>query len=155
MIRLQIWCGTGLTRPRRGSSCWWQSAAAQWWGTRCATAPTRRGRAAPSTWRTCTCGPRRVAAAWGSASCRSSAGYVAVCCDLCVAVLDVWTERVVAAQMAVREGVSRVDWHVLESNAPALGFYRRLGARDLRVSEGRAAMRLDAPHIQQLALSDL
>ncbi|XP_026726598.1 diamine acetyltransferase 2-like [Trichoplusia ni] len=58
-------------------------------------------------------------------------------------------------RMAVREGVTRVDWHVLESNAPALGFYRRLGARDLRVSEGRAAMRLDAPHIQELALSDL
>ncbi|CAH0600122.1 unnamed protein product [Chrysodeixis includens] len=58
-------------------------------------------------------------------------------------------------RLAQREGVTRVDWHVLESNAPALGFYRRLGARDLRVSEGRAAMRLDAPQIHALALGDL
>lgn len=54
-------------------------------------------------------------------------------------------------QMAVEEGVHRVDWHVLEDNTPALGFYSRLGARDLRVTEGRAAMRLDRPHIERLA----
>lgn len=58
-------------------------------------------------------------------------------------------------RMAVAEGVHRVDWHVLEDNAPALGFYTRLGARDLRVSEGRAAMRLDRPHIEQLARDQL
>lgn len=57
--------------------------------------------------------------------------------------------------MAVAEGVHRVDWHVLENNAPALGFYARLGARDLRVTEGRAAMRLDRPHIERLAQDQL
>ncbi|KAJ8733586.1 hypothetical protein PYW07_014137 [Mythimna separata] len=54
-------------------------------------------------------------------------------------------------RMAVAEGVHRVDWHVLADNAPALGFYSRLGARDLRDSEGRAAMRLDRAHIERLA----
>lgn len=47
--------------------------------------------------------------------------------------------------------MGRVDWHVLESNAAALAFYARLGARDMRRSEGRAALRLDADHIQRLA----
>ncbi|CAG9108500.1 unnamed protein product [Plutella xylostella] len=55
------------------------------------------------------------------------------------------------AQMAVAEGVSRVDWHVAEGNAAARAFYRGLGARDLRTSEGRAALRLDQPHIHALA----
>nr|XP_021192299.2 thialysine N-epsilon-acetyltransferase [Helicoverpa armigera] len=56
---------------------------------------------------------------------------------------------------ALREGVHRVDWHVLQDNAPALAFYAGLGARDLRVSEGRAALRLDRPHIERLATSDI
>ncbi|XP_022827214.1 diamine acetyltransferase 2-like [Spodoptera litura] len=54
-------------------------------------------------------------------------------------------------RMAVQEGVHRVDWHVLEENAQALAFYSRLGARDLRVTEGRAALRLDRPQIESLA----
>ncbi|KAH9642957.1 hypothetical protein HF086_006681 [Spodoptera exigua] len=54
-------------------------------------------------------------------------------------------------RMALQEGVHRVDWHVLEDNAPALAFYSRLGARDLRVSEGRAALRLDRPQIESVA----
>ncbi|KAJ8735167.1 hypothetical protein PYW08_014417 [Mythimna loreyi] len=58
-------------------------------------------------------------------------------------------------RMAVAENVHRVDWHVLEDNAPALGFYARLGARDLRVCEGRAAMRLDRAYIEQLARGQL
>lgn len=52
---------------------------------------------------------------------------------------------------ALREDVWRVDWHVLESNAPALRFYERLGARDLRRTEGRAALRLDRAHIEAAA----
>ncbi|XP_035430041.2 thialysine N-epsilon-acetyltransferase [Spodoptera frugiperda] len=54
-------------------------------------------------------------------------------------------------RMAVQEGVHRVDWHVLQSNSQALAFYSRLGARDLRVTEGRAALRLDRPQIESLA----
>lgn len=54
-------------------------------------------------------------------------------------------------QLGVQEGVHRVDWHVLESNAPALAFYARLGARDMRVSEGRAALRLDRDRIEHVA----
>lgn len=48
-------------------------------------------------------------------------------------------------------GASRVDWHVLENNSPALRFYSSLGARDMRQTEGRAAMRLDREYIQQIA----
>ncbi|XP_063836484.1 thialysine N-epsilon-acetyltransferase-like [Ostrinia nubilalis] len=54
-------------------------------------------------------------------------------------------------RLGVREGVHRVDWHVLESNAPALAFYARLGARDMRASEGRAALRLDRHRIEYVA----
>ncbi|CAB3227556.1 unnamed protein product [Arctia plantaginis] len=54
-------------------------------------------------------------------------------------------------RMAVRDKVTRIDWHVLADNAPALGFYTKLGARDMRVSEGRTAMRLDEPFIKQLS----
>ncbi|XP_026484605.1 thialysine N-epsilon-acetyltransferase-like [Vanessa tameamea] len=54
-------------------------------------------------------------------------------------------------RIAVAEGVHRVDWHVLENNADALAFYSRLGARDLRVTEGRAALRLDRPRIEAVA----
>lgn len=57
--------------------------------------------------------------------------------------------------MAVAEGVHRVDWHVLENNAGALAFYGRLGARDLRVSEGRAALRLDRDRIEAVAAGRL
>ncbi|KAM3957111.1 thialysine N-epsilon-acetyltransferase [Aphomia sociella] len=58
-------------------------------------------------------------------------------------------------QMALQQSVHRIDWHVLESNAPALAFYARLGARDLRRSEGRAALRLDRPRIEGVAAGNL
>lgn len=51
----------------------------------------------------------------------------------------------------MQQGVHRVDWHVLEDNAPALAFYARLGARDMRASEGRAALRLDRARIEHVA----
>lgn len=35
------------------------------------------------------------------------------------------------AQIAVERGYQRVEWWVLRWNEPAIGFYRRLGARDL------------------------
>lgn len=53
--------------------------------------------------------------------------------------------------MALEAGVHRIDWHVLESNVAALRFYARLGVRDLRASEGRAALRLDRPRIEAVA----
>ncbi|KAI8430455.1 hypothetical protein MSG28_000726, partial [Choristoneura fumiferana] len=52
---------------------------------------------------------------------------------------------------AVEEGVHRMDWHVLKSNASALSFYNHLGARDLRVTEGRTMLRLDRDRIEALA----
>lgn len=33
------------------------------------------------------------------------------------------------AQLAVERGCGRLEWSVLDWNEPALGFYRRLGAR--------------------------
>lgn len=53
--------------------------------------------------------------------------------------------------MAVAKGVTRMDWHVLEQNASAQALYARLGARDLTRTEGRAALRLDAPRIRAVA----
>ncbi|CAH2099365.1 unnamed protein product [Euphydryas editha] len=58
-------------------------------------------------------------------------------------------------KMAVAEGVHRVDWHVLESNVGALAFYKRLGARDMRETEGRAALRLDRDRIEAVAAGQL
>ncbi|XP_063394501.1 thialysine N-epsilon-acetyltransferase-like [Cydia fagiglandana] len=55
------------------------------------------------------------------------------------------------SRRAVMEGVNRIDWHVLKSNTTALAFYNRLGARDLRVTEGRTALRLDRDCIEALA----
>ncbi|XP_072935519.1 diamine acetyltransferase 1-like [Epargyreus clarus] len=54
-------------------------------------------------------------------------------------------------QMAVKEGVNRIDWHVLADNAPALAFYARLGAHDMLRAERRAAMRLDRRYIEAVA----
>ncbi|CAH0723050.1 unnamed protein product, partial [Brenthis ino] len=54
-------------------------------------------------------------------------------------------------KMAVEADVHRIDWHVLLNNVVALSFYSRLGARDLRASEGRAALRLDRPRIEAVA----
>lgn len=56
--------------------------------------------------------------------------------------------------MGVALGARRVDWHVLEHNAAARALYARLGARDLRETEGRAALRLDAPAIAAAAERD-
>ncbi|OWR43588.1 hypothetical protein KGM_211444 [Danaus plexippus plexippus] len=58
-------------------------------------------------------------------------------------------------KMAVREGVHRVDWHVLEDNEMALRFYGKLGAVDMRRSEGRAALRLHRDRIEAVARGDL
>ncbi|CAH2069250.1 unnamed protein product, partial [Iphiclides podalirius] len=52
---------------------------------------------------------------------------------------------------ALRWGVSRLDWHVLEHNAPARRFYARLGARHLGRTEGRAALRLYEDRIRAVA----
>lgn len=57
--------------------------------------------------------------------------------------------------MGLEADVHRIDWHVLENNVAALSFYSRLGARDLRVSEGRAALRLDRPRIEAVAEENL
>ncbi|KAG6443956.1 thialysine N-epsilon-acetyltransferase [Manduca sexta] len=58
-------------------------------------------------------------------------------------------------ERAVAEGVGRIDWHVLKSNNSALAFYARMGARDMHVSEGRAALRLDEDRIVAVAAGDL
>ncbi|KPJ09993.1 Diamine acetyltransferase 2 [Papilio machaon] len=52
---------------------------------------------------------------------------------------------------ALAAGVTRIDWHVLESNRAARALYARMGARDLCRSEGRLALRLDAPRILAVA----
>ncbi|KOB65800.1 Diamine acetyltransferase 2 [Operophtera brumata] len=61
--------------------------------------------------------------------------------------------RAPLATVGVSLGARRVDWHVLESNAPARALYAQLGARDLRDSEGRAALRLDEGAIAAAAAS--
>ncbi|XP_034824036.1 thialysine N-epsilon-acetyltransferase-like isoform X3 [Maniola hyperantus] len=58
-------------------------------------------------------------------------------------------------EMALASGVHRIDWHVMSSNAGALRFYARLGARDLAASEGRAALRLDRARIEAVARGEL
>lgn len=52
---------------------------------------------------------------------------------------------------ALAAGATRIDWHVLENNRAARALYARLGARDLHYSEGRLALRLDAPRIRAVA----
>ncbi|KAL4702393.1 hypothetical protein ACJJTC_005669 [Scirpophaga incertulas] len=54
-------------------------------------------------------------------------------------------------QMAVSEGVNRIDWHVLVGNASAQAFYEQLGARDLSHTEHRAPLRLYRPDIERAA----
>ncbi|XP_041974724.1 thialysine N-epsilon-acetyltransferase-like [Aricia agestis] len=58
-------------------------------------------------------------------------------------------------QLAVKQNVHRVDWHVLVNNSLALGFYRRLGAKDLCVVEERTAMRLPRDRIEAVARGEL
>ncbi|CAG4976727.1 unnamed protein product [Parnassius apollo] len=66
--------------------------------------------------------------------------------------------RVLLQELCTRAlscGVQRVDWHVAANNQAARKFYARLGARDLQLSEGRLALRLDAPRIQAVAHGNL
>jgi GNAT superfamily N-acetyltransferase len=54
------------------------------------------------------------------------------------------------ARIAVRERCGRMEWSVLRWNTPAIGFYRRLGARPL---DAWVSMRMLAPGIKRLAAS--
>lgn len=54
------------------------------------------------------------------------------------------------ARIAVRTRCGRMEWSVLRWNAPAIGFYRRLGAEPL---DTWVSMRLRPPGIRRLALS--
>ncbi|KPJ17680.1 hypothetical protein RR48_01081 [Papilio machaon] len=93
---------------------------------RSATAPTPAGRVARSTSRTCT---------WRRRAARGRGARVAA--------------RGVRARARRRRHAHR--WHVLESNRAARALYARMGARDLCRSEGRLALRLDAPRILDVA----
>jgi GNAT superfamily N-acetyltransferase len=55
------------------------------------------------------------------------------------------------ARIALRERCGRMEWSVLRWNRPAIGFYRRLGARAM---EDWVQMRLRPPDIRRLASSD-
>jgi GNAT superfamily N-acetyltransferase len=55
------------------------------------------------------------------------------------------------ARIAVRERCGRMEWSVLRWNRPAIGFYRRLGARAM---EDWVQMRLRPPDIRRLASPD-
>ena len=55
------------------------------------------------------------------------------------------------ARIAVRTRCGRLEWSVLRWNAPAIGFYRRLGAELL---DAWVSMRLRPPGIKRLAVSD-
>ena len=52
------------------------------------------------------------------------------------------------AQHAVKEGISRIDWIVLDWNAPAMEFYRRAGAK---VAEEWRVCRLTGVALTELA----
>jgi GNAT superfamily N-acetyltransferase len=52
------------------------------------------------------------------------------------------------ARLAVERGCGRLDWVVLDGNEPAIGFYRRLGARPL---DEWTLYRLDREALNQLA----
>lgn len=54
------------------------------------------------------------------------------------------------ARIAVREQCGRMEWSVLKWNRPAIGFYRRLGARAL---DEWVQMRLRPADIKRLAVS--
>ena len=51
------------------------------------------------------------------------------------------------AQRCVAEGLGRLEWAVLDWNAPAIGFYDRLGAAAM---DGWTARRLSGAALQQL-----
>ena len=52
------------------------------------------------------------------------------------------------ARLALARGCSRLEWNVLDWNEPALGFYRRLGARQLSDWE---LHRLDGEALRRVA----
>jgi GNAT superfamily N-acetyltransferase len=52
------------------------------------------------------------------------------------------------ARRAVAEGCGRMEWSVLDWNAPAIGFYRSIGARP---REGWTVQRLSGPALAALA----
>ena len=54
------------------------------------------------------------------------------------------------AQHAVKRGCKRLDWAVLDWNAPAIGFYRSLGARPL---DEWTVYRLEDEHLTRLGSS--
>lgn len=51
------------------------------------------------------------------------------------------------AALAVERGCARLEWSVLDWNEPAIGFYRRLGARAM---DEWTVMRLDGAELAQL-----
>ena len=54
------------------------------------------------------------------------------------------------ARLAVERGCARLDWWVLDWNEPAIGFYRKLGARPM---DEWTTMRLDGDALAQLGAS--
>jgi GNAT superfamily N-acetyltransferase len=54
------------------------------------------------------------------------------------------------ARLAEARGCVRLDWAVLDWNAPSIAFYRKLGARALDEWTG---MRLSGAELRQLAAS--
>jgi len=52
------------------------------------------------------------------------------------------------ARVARQRGCGRLEWSVLDWNEPAIGFYRRLGAR---ANDGWTVYRLDGDALEQLA----
>jgi ribosomal protein S18 acetylase RimI-like enzyme len=55
------------------------------------------------------------------------------------------------ARHALDRGVTRIDWGVQETNAPAVALYERIGAR---VKEGTRYMRLEGAALERLASDD-
>ncbi len=53
------------------------------------------------------------------------------------------------AGLAVARGCARLEWSVLDWNAPAIGFYRKLGAEPM---DAWTVMRLDGAALAQMAL---
>ena len=51
------------------------------------------------------------------------------------------------ARLAVERGCARLEWWVLDWNEPAIGFYRKLGARPM---DEWTTMRIDGPALAQL-----
>lgn len=52
------------------------------------------------------------------------------------------------AKLAVERGCARLEWSVLDWNEPAIGFYKKLGARPM---DDWTVMRVDGDGLEQLA----